>query len=200
MGIMMDQPAVVAAISVVGTVVVLLLLGFLMAGFDGRRFGIGWRAFTSALRDAAFANRVEPLLTAPAATAPTAPKFSGVPVRLLAVLQREGRLLDFLLEDIQTYPDAQIGAAVKDIHRKCHAAIKEHLVLEPVMTQSEGATVEVPAGFDPSAVRVTGNVTGNPPYRGTLQHHGWRVKELKLADPPEGQDERILMPAEVEVQ
>jgi hypothetical protein len=197
---MMDQPAVVAAISVVGTVVVLLLLGFLLAGFDGRRFGLGFSALMRTLRDAAFANQVEPLLTPPAAAAPTVPKFSGVPVRLLAVLQREGRLLDFLLEDIQTYPDAQIGAAVKDIHRKCHAAIKEHLVLEPVMTQSEGATVEVPAGFDPSAVRVTGNVTGNPPYRGTLQHHGWRVKELKLAAPPEGQDERILMPAEVEVQ
>src|SRR5690242_6926087 len=103
MGIMMDHPGVIAAISVVGTVVVLLLLGFVAAGFDGRRFGIGWRAFTGVLRDAAFADRVEPLLTPPTTTAPAAPKFSGVPVRLLAILQREGRLLDFLLEDIQTY-------------------------------------------------------------------------------------------------
>lgn len=197
---MMDQPAVIAAISVVGTLVVLGLILFLMAGFDGRRFGIARQVFGRALRDAAFADRLEPMLSAPAATTPQAPKFSGVPVRLLALLQREGRLLDFLLEDVQNYPDAQVGAAVKDIHRKCQAAIKEHLVLEPVMPQTEGANVEVPAGFDPSAVRVTGNVTGNPPYRGTLQHHGWRVKELKLAEPPEGQDERVLMPAEVEVQ
>lgn len=195
----MDQPGVIAGISVVGTLVVLGLLAFVMAGFDSRRLSIGFAAFRRALGDAAFADRVAPLLAPPAETAPKAPKFSGVPVRLLALLQREGRLLDFLLEDIQTYADAQVGAAVKDIHRKCHAALKEHLVLEPVMTQSEGATVEVPAGFDPSAVRVTGNVSGNPPYRGTLQHHGWRVKELKLAEPPEGQDERILMPAEVEV-
>jgi hypothetical protein len=115
------------------------------------------------------------------------------------LLQREGRLLDFLLENIQAYPDEQIGAAVRDIHRQAQAALKEHLVLEPVLSQSEGAAVEVPAGFDPSAVRLTGNVTGQPPFKGTLQHHGWRVKEIKLAAPPEGQDEFVLMPAEVEL-
>jgi hypothetical protein len=196
----MDNPLVIVIVSVVGVIVAEVLLAFALAGGDSRRFGLAFRTFGRALRDADFAAKVEPLLTPPAPSTPQAPKFSGLPVRLLALLQREGRLLDFLLEDIQTYPDAQVGAAVKDIHRKCQAAIKEHVILEPVMTQSEGANVEVPAGFDPSAVRVTGNVSGNPPYRGTLQHHGWRVKELKLAEPPEGQDERILMPAEVEVQ
>jgi hypothetical protein len=69
-----------------------------------------------------------------------------------------------------------------------------------VLPQQEGAPVEVPVGFDPSAIRVTGNVTGQPPFRGTLLHHGWRVKELKLTPPPEGQDELVLHPAEVEVQ
>jgi hypothetical protein len=101
---------------------------------------------------------------------------------------------------VQGYPDAQIGAAVRDIHRKCQAALKEHLVLDPVMAQQEGATVEVPAGFDPSAIRIIGNVTGQPPFRGVLQHHGWRVRAIKLAPPPEGQDEMVLMPAEVEIQ
>ena len=118
---------------------------------------------------------------------------------MLALLQREGRLLDFLLEDIQSCADAQVGAAVRDIHRQCRAALKEHLALEPILSQEEGAAVEVPAGFDPSAIRVTGNVTGQPPFKGTLQHHGWRVKEIKLAAPPEGQDELVLMPAEVEL-
>jgi hypothetical protein len=117
----------------------------------------------------------------------------------LALLQREGRLLDFLLEDIQSYSEAQIGAAVRDIHRQCRVALKEHLDLQPVLSQQEGSTVEIPSGFDPSAVRLTGNVTGQPPFRGTLQHHGWRVKEIKLAPPPEGQDEFVLMPAEVEL-
>jgi hypothetical protein len=120
-------------------------------------------------------------------------------VRVLALLQREGRLLDFLLEDIQSYSDEQVGAAVRDIHRQCQAALKEHLDLQPVLPQGEGSVVEVTPGFDPSAIRLVGNVTGQPPFRGTLQHHGWRVKEIKLSPPPEGQDELILMPAEVEL-
>ena len=88
---------------------------------------------------------------------------------------------------------------MRDIHNNCRKALQDHLVLEPVLKESEGATVQVPAGFDPSAVRLTGNVTGQPPFRGTLQHHGWRVKELKLAPPPAGQDEFVLQPAEVEL-
>jgi hypothetical protein len=118
---------------------------------------------------------------------------------MLALLQREGRLLDFLLEDIKTYSDEQIGAAVRDIQRNCNAALTEHLVLEPVLPKEEGADIEVPPGFNSSAIRLTGNVTGQPPFKGKLQHHGWRVKEIKLTAPPEGQDEFILMPAEVEL-
>jgi len=127
------------------------------------------------------------------------PKQSGAPLRLLALLQREGRLLDFLMEDVQNYTDAQIGSAVRDIHRTCRKALQDHLVLEPVLKDAEGSEVTVPAGFDPSAVRLTGNVTGQPPFRGALRHHGWRVRELKLAPPPSGQDEFVLQPAEVEL-
>ena len=83
--------------------------------------------------------------------------------------------------------------------RQCQGALKEHLVLEPVLPKDEGAAVEVPPGFNPAQIRLTGNVTGQPPFKGTLRHHGWRVKEIKLAVPPEGQDEFILMPAEVEL-
>ncbi len=127
------------------------------------------------------------------------PKPSGAPLRLLALLQREGRLLDFLMEDVQAYSDAQIGAAVRDIHRTCRKALQDHLVLEPVLPDAEGSEVTVPPGFDPAAIRLTGNVTGQPPFRGPLRHHGWRVRELKLAPPPAGQDEFIVQPAEVEL-
>src|SRR5205807_3054191 len=143
--------------------------------------------------------KVEPLLAPPAPKEVVPPKPSGAPLRLLALLQREGRLLDFLLEEIQAYPNAQIGAAVRDIHRQCQHALQEHLVLEPVLSESEGASVEVRPGFDPSAVRLTGNVTGEPPFRGTLQHHGWRVKDYNLPAPPEGQDPFVIFPAEVEL-
>lgn len=127
------------------------------------------------------------------------PKPSGAPLRLLALLQREGRLLDFLMEDVQAYNDAQIGAAVRDIHRTCRKALQDHLVLEPVLPDAEGADVTVPNGFDPAAIRLTGNVTGQPPFRGALRHHGWRVRQIKLGPPPSGQDEFVLQPAEVEL-
>src|SRR5206468_9770635 len=101
--------------------------------------------------------------------------------------------------DLQGVADAQVGAGVRDIQRKSQKALQDHLVLEPVLNQPENSTVEVAPGFDPSAVRLTGNVTGQPPFRGTLQHHGWRVKEIKLAPPPAGQDEFVVQPAEVEL-
>jgi hypothetical protein len=140
--------------------------------------------------------------TRPAPPPPPPPepvRPSAEPLRLLALLQREGRLLDFLMEDIQDYPDAQIGAAVRDIHRQCRDVLREHLVLEKVLPQAEETQVSVPAGFDPSAIRLTGNVTGQPPFLGTLKHAGWRAKEWKLPAPPQGQDACVLMPAEVEL-
>lgn len=136
---------------------------------------------------------------APPPPPPPPPKRSAEPLRLLALLQREGRVLDFFLEDISAASDEQVGAGVRELHRKAQAALKEHLTLEPVLPQEEGAAVEVPPGFDPSAVRLTGNVTGQPPFRGTLQHHGWRVKDYHLPAPPEGQDPFVIAPAEVDL-
>lgn len=124
---------------------------------------------------------------------------SAQPLWLLTLLQREGRLLDFLLEDIQAYDNEQIGAAVRDIHLKCSKALRDHLAFASVLDKAEGEDVDIPSGFDPSAILLTGNVTGQPPFRGTLRHHGWRVREIKLAPPPEGQDQFVVHPAEVEL-
>lgn len=130
---------------------------------------------------------------------PKIEKRSGAPLRLLALLQSESRLIDFFLENIDSASNEQIGAAVRDIHKKAQATLKQHLILEPVLPGNEGDTATVPAGFDPSAIRVLGNVTGEPPYRGTVQHPGWRVKEIKLSPLPSGVDEFILQSAEVQV-
>jgi hypothetical protein len=183
--------------STLGVVFVLWLLYALVSAGSLARYFAARQIAGRWLRDAKFSEKVNALIEPERPSAP--PKPSGEPLRLLALLQREGRLLDFLLEDIETYPNEQIGAAVRDIHRNCRKAIQDHLTLQPVLPQSEGASVEVPAGFDPSAIRLTGNVTGQPPFKGTLQHHGWRVKELTLAKPPEGQDEFVVHPAEVEL-
>jgi hypothetical protein len=194
----MNGTLTIVLLTILGVIVVRLFVFFLLSGGDFQRMKLVIRVAWRAMRDPEFAAKVEPLL-APPPKDEGAPKPDARPLRLLALLQREGRLLDFLLENIQDLPDAQIGAGVRDIHRQCQTAVKEHLVLEPVLPQTEGATVQVPAGFDPSAIRLTGNVTGQPPFQGTLQHHGWRVRDIKLAAPPEGQDEMVLMPAEVEL-
>lgn len=177
-----------------------LFLLVIISGGDFRRIKIAIRASLRILRNVEFANKIEPLLGPPEPPEPPKPvKPSGAPVRMLALLQREGRLVDFLLEDVDSYSNDQVGAAVRDIHRQCQHALKEHLVLEPVLPHAEGDNVEVPAGFDPSAIQLTGNVTGQPPFHGTLRHHGWRVKQIKLAPLAEGQDELVLQPAEVEL-
>jgi hypothetical protein len=193
----LENPLLIVILTLLVVLAVYVAALFVFAKGNFGRIRLALRCEWKILRDPSFAAKVEALLAPPKPEAP--PKPSGAPLRLLALLQREGRLLDFLMEDIQSYPDAQIGAAVRDIHRQCQTALKEHLHLQPVLPQSEGATVEITGGFDPSAIRLTGNVTGQPPFRGTLQHHGWRVKEIKLAPPPEGQDELVLMPAEVEL-
>ncbi len=165
-------------------------------------FKLAFRALWRTFRDLEFREKIEPLLALPLsqpAAPPEPPKPSAEPLRLVALLQREGRLIDFLLEDIQAYPDAQIGAAVRDIHRQCGNVLREHLELEPVMKEHEEAQVTIAAGFDPAAIRLTGNVTGQPPFTGILKHRGWRVKAIKLPQKAEGQDEFVLMAAEVEL-
>jgi hypothetical protein len=118
---------------------------------------------------------------------------------VLALLQREGRLVDFLRESLETYEDADVGAAARDIHRGCKKALEEHLQLEPVMPGDEDDAVTVPRGFDPGEIRLIGQVNGEPPFKGALRHHGWRVTDIKLPTLSEGVDRRVLAPAEVEL-
>jgi len=135
-----------------------------------------------------------------AAPPPPPPKpITDAAVQLLALFQREGRLVDFLREDIQPYDDTQIGAAVREIHKACRQVLAEHLTLEPVLNGQEGDEVTVPQGFDPSTIRLTGNVSGEPPFRGSLRHAGWRAAQVKLPAQPAGQDPKIIAPAEVEI-
>lgn len=143
----------------------------------------------------------EPAPAAPKrATPPAPPKpAADAAIQLLALFQRDGRLVDFLREDIQPYDDAQIGAAVRDIHQKCRTILDEHLTLERVLNAQEGDEVTIPKDFNPSAIRLTGNVSGEPPFRGALRHAGWRASKVKLPAQPAGQDPQIVAPAEVEI-
>lgn len=120
-------------------------------------------------------------------------------LQLLALLQREGRFVDFVEEDMSSFSDAEIGGAARVVHDGCKKALAEHFPLEPVRSESEGAQVTLEKGFDASRVRLTGNVAGDPPYRGTLAHRGWRVSEVRLPKMAEGHDAKIIAPAEVEL-
>lgn len=136
----------------------------------------------------------------PEPAAPKPPPFDPSPaLHLLAILQREGRFVDFLQEDISAYPDADVGAAVRVVHEGCRKVLADYVSLEPLRSDGEGARIVVEKGFDPSAVRLTGNVTGEPPFTGALRHHGWRAADVRLPPSPAGQDPRIVAPAEVEL-
>lgn len=181
--------------------VVLKVLILLAAGKGSlARLGLATKAFFAVMGSAETAAKVTPILSPPPVEPGKGPKLSGEPLRLLTLLQRdEGRLIDFVLEDISGASDEQVGAGVRSLQRAWQKIIKEHLTLEPVMAGREEESVSVPVGFDPSAIRVTGNVTGQPPFRGLLKHHGWRVKAYKLPAPPAGVDELVVAPAEVEL-
>jgi hypothetical protein len=118
---------------------------------------------------------------------------------LLSILQREGRLLDFFAEDLSIYEDAQIGAAVRGIHENCKRVIDKRLSLQPVIEQEEGETLTVSAGFDPAAIKLVGNVHGEPPFTGVLRHRGWQSKRDDLPSLSGTRDVGILAPAEVEI-
>src|SRR5215831_12089982 len=114
-------------------------------------------------------------------------------LRLLGVLQDEGRFVDFLQEDLSPYPDEQIGAAARGIHDGCRKVLQEHVTIEPVVRAHEGETVTLESGFDPASIRLTGNVGTNPPFRGVVRHTGWRVARATL--PARGsEDPHILAP------
>ena len=120
-------------------------------------------------------------------------------VQTLGLLQREGRLIDFLQEDIEPYDDAQIGAAVREVHRGCRAALKEVFGLSPVLKAAEGSQVEIEEDFDPTRIKLIGNIQGNPPFKGTLRHCGWKFTEVHLPEWTAKEKTDVLAPAEVEI-
>ncbi len=166
------------------------------------RIGLAFKAFFRVFSDEAFANKVRLLLAGEAPPPPAAadPEVAPAAVQVLALLQREGRLVDFLQESLEGAPDAQIGAVVKTtVYEGCRRALQEYLELAPILEGREDEKVTIEAGFDPSAIRLVGRVEGDPPFHGVLRHPGWRLKAARLPRPPEGADATVVTPAEVEI-
>jgi hypothetical protein len=120
-------------------------------------------------------------------------------LHLFSMMQREGRLMDFLAEDLDQYEDSQIGSAVRAIHASCVQVVREYLDPRPIMAQAEGERVTVDVDFDPGAIKLTGKVAGEPPFSGIIRHKGWQVGKLKLPKLSGRQNAEIIAPAEVEL-
>ncbi len=166
------------------------------------RLGIAFRLFRRALGDGQFAARLARADEAPKPAAPAPVLREPGPdaaLQLLGLLQQQGRLVDFLEEEISAYSDAEIGAAVRVVHEGCRKALHDHFTLAPVRTEAEGSRITLEPGYDAAAMRPTGNVVGEPPFTGTLAHRGWRVTEVKLPKLTAGHDARVVAPAEVEL-
>jgi hypothetical protein len=171
----------------------------------GRRLKFAFRTFFSILDRSRIPEDVAAALSAKArdeaplpAAEPPAAESADRALQMLAILQRDGRLVDFLMEDLGSYPDAQIGAAARDVHAGCRQALTRYLSLQAVLEDEEGRPVVVQRGTDPASVKVVGTVGGAPPYRGVLRHRGWQATRVELPPlPPAGRS--ILAPAEVEI-
>jgi hypothetical protein len=184
------------------------------------RLWLAWVVYFRVLFDGAFAARVlavrDALPPAPPAPEPApapAPSPAPAPVAaplpeapdptaalvLLGLLQREGRLVDFLQQDVTTFADAEVGAAARVVHEGCRRALRGHVELAPVRPEPEGEPVTLAAGFDAKSVKLTGNVGGSAPYRGVLRHRGWRAERVSLPRPVGASDATVLAPAEVEL-
>ena len=118
---------------------------------------------------------------------------------VLSVFQQDGRLIDFLQQDVAGFSDEEVGAAARIVHGGCRKALLRLVSPARILNDEEGATITVPAPFDSNRIRLTGNVTGQPPYKGTLKHHGWAATDLKFPTLSENLDYRVLAPAEVEL-
>lgn len=120
-------------------------------------------------------------------------------IRLLAYLQQNGRLIDFLKEDISAFTDEQVGAAVRKIHQDCAKCLEDLVTVRPVMEEGEGASVKVQKGYDPSTIKVIGNVSGEPPFNGILIHKGWKAHKNSLPKQTGQKTPEVICPAEVEI-
>ena len=164
------------------------------------RIKLAFAAFFSILFTGRLPPALQPAAHADAPAPPIAVDTSDRVVQMLALLQREGRLVDFVLEDLAAYSDTQIGAAARDVHAGCHRVLERYVTLEAILPGREGEAVTVGQDqqIDPAVFHLVGNVAGQPPFRGTLLHPGWRASRVQL--PPLGTTGRgIVAPAEIEL-
>ncbi len=138
--------------------------------------------------------------TAKPAPAVRAAQPSDGALQILGILQRDSRLIDFLMEDIAAYSDDQVGAAVRDLHQQCRDSLNRYLHLAPVIDAVEGSPTKLETN-DPSVVKLLGNVPASgKASSGLLRHKGWKADQIDLPPLPPGSNASVIAPAEVEIE
>ena len=118
-------------------------------------------------------------------------------MQILSILQRDARLVDFLMEDISSYSDEQVGAAVRDVQRQSRSSLERYLRLTPVIDGVEGTFTKIDA-MDADAVKLVGNVPASGQATGgMLRHRGWKAERVDL---PAAGPGSVLAPAELEIE
>lgn len=120
-------------------------------------------------------------------------------LQLLALLQKEARLVDFIQEDLKGFSDEEVGTAARVVHDGAKKAIEKYFTLSSIRAEAEETAMTIEKGFDPQEIRLTGNVVGEAPYKGTLLHRGWKAEVVQLPRIVEGHNTEIIAPAEVEI-
>jgi len=122
-------------------------------------------------------------------------------IHFLAMLQEKGRLVDFLMDDINAYGDAQVGAAARVVHAGCKGVLQESFMINPLRPEPEGSTVQVPVGYSADEYRLVGKIAGAAPFSGVLVHRGWKTGMVKLPQLLRSAGDALpaIAPAEVEV-
>ena len=144
---------------------------------------------------------VKPVKEKPAPPPPPPLKPSDGALQVLGILQRDARLVDFLMEDISGYSDDQVGAAVRSLQEQCKGALDRYVKLAPVIDGVEGTFTNASAAGSAQAVKFIGNVpAGPPPKGGTLRHRGWKAVQIELPAIGPKQDMTIVAPAEIEIE
>lgn len=145
-----------------------------------------------------------PAAPPPVAAKPVAqpPVQTGEALVLLSLLQEKGRFLDYLMEDVGAFSDAQVAAASRVVHQGCSAVIRECLALAPAHAGKEGDRITIDPGSDPLQYRLIGKVPGAPPFSGVVVHRGWKTSKLALprhTRPVDPAGQNLITPVEVEI-
>jgi hypothetical protein len=146
--------------------------------------------------------KAAPTVIQPIAPPPAPPRPEAEIAAFLALLQENGRLVDFAKEDITAATDQQLGAAARVVHSGCRKVLSDYFEISPLRSENEGAAVTLESGYDAPAHRLLGSVPANPPYNGKIIHPGWIAKSIKLPRVTGTTDQRpwpVLAPAEIEI-